>query len=64
MDDIPDAPFIRGKNAAIEGQPITANPYPSEQPRDGDAYPGPYHNWRAGWINQMATMQQEARRLK
>ena len=42
-------PFVQGINAFKMGKPITANPYPAGPPVEGDDYPGPHHNWLAGW---------------
>lgn len=43
-------PFLAGQAAFKRGEKITANPHPvSIEPEPGDAYPGPFHNWRDGW---------------
>jgi len=55
-------PFIAGKQAAQDGKPFDANPHPKpDRPEQGDAYPGDWANWAAGWCNQHSIMGQEQR---
>jgi hypothetical protein len=57
MADLP--PFKAAQAAFRAGQPIDANPYAKSPPWDGDAYPGPYHEWRQGWLNAWATAEHD-----
>ncbi len=48
--------FQLGQTAAREGIPRASNPFPKPPaPVQGDDYPGPWHNWDAGWYNANAT---------
>lgn len=50
------SPFKLGEAAVSEGLPRSANPFPKpDAPAQGDDYPGPWHNWDAGWYTATAT---------
>ena len=53
-------PFQQGQAAAREGKPQAANPHPPGI-KTGHDYPGDWANWRAGWINETATKEHDAR---
>lgn len=56
MTKFMNPPFLAGMQAAQDGLPSSANPYPRSEPVQGDGYPGPYCNWRDGWTVGRAWM--------
>lgn len=48
-------PFHAGAQAFRVGKSESDNPYPKHPIIEGDGYPGPYYNWKAGWFTARAT---------